>query len=455
MPNPQGEAQAVLEASQKRIWYARNQLMDNLTALGLPAGITDGSHAMVRGVRSTASWLIGMSDPIVSKLMAGGNPARWEKAMAVFSNLSPIQADAIKPIAPTGFSIKGGGVVIDGCALRIAMPDGAGDAFVIPISRNALADGDEWTEMVAMVPMAAMPVWASLTGAASVASRSLDASRLVMRVYNGPDIRISPMSLDDLVLEPDVKSAFADDILGFLGRRDWYGERNLPWTRKYLLDGPPGTGKTSLARWAASALGMPCMGFDFTDRYADGRTLNGCLSQAASMAPCLLVLDDIDKVLAGGNNTGITTHALQTALSGMGNLDGVIVVATSNSTKAIKGILADGSENPLARRFDQIISVPLPTAALRVEYASRLLSKDGISAGDLTGLVGGQTTEGWSYDDVRAAVTAAAGQAVKRGSDTISIDDMRRGVAAVAQRKLAPAPSATARAAGEDGSEEP
>jgi SpoVK/Ycf46/Vps4 family AAA+-type ATPase len=323
------------------------------------------------------------------------------------------------------------------------MPGGVGDAFVIPISRNAMAEGNEWTEMVAMVPMAAMPDWAALTSAGAIATRTLDAARLVMRVYNGPDIRISPMALDDLVLEPDVKSAFADDILGFLTRRDWYAERNLPWTRKYLLNGPPGTGKTSLARWAASALGMPCMGFDFTDRYADGRTLNSCLSQAGSMSPCLVVLDDIDKVLSGGNNTQITTQSLQTALSGMGNLDGVIVIATANSTTAIKGVLSDGSENPLARRFDQIITVPLPTAQLRVEYASRLLSKDGIGAVDLMGMVGGASTDNWSYDDVRAAVTAAASQAVKRGADSITIDDMKRGVATVYQRKLEAPPSAS------------
>lgn len=442
MPTPQGESQAVLESSQKRIWYARSQLMDNLTALGLPAGITDGSHAMVRGVRTTASWLIGVSDAMVSKLMAGGSPDQWSKAMAVFSSMSPVAPESIKAIAPTGFSIKDGGVVIDGCALRIAMPDNAGDAFVIPISRNALAEGDEWTEMVAMVPMASMGHWAELTAAAALATRTMKASRLVMDVYNGPELRISAMNLDDLILEPSVKSAFADDILGFLARRDWYAARNLPWTRKYLLDGPPGTGKTSLARWAASALDMPCMGFDFTDTFADGRTFSGCLSRAAANAPCLLVLDDIDKVLNGGNNTRITTHALQTSLSGMGNLDGVIIIATSNSTKSIRGVLADGSENPLARRFDQIISVPLPTAALRVEYAAKLLSKDNIETGDLTALVGGPSTDGWSQDDVRAAVTAAASQAVQRGSETISVDDMRRGVVTVAQRKVEQPPLA-------------
>ncbi len=428
-----------VSVTQNRVWYAREQVMSNLTALGLPAGMVDGSHAMVRGVSGTANWLIASCDPMIAGLMAGGSPAgQFEKAMNAFKALCPVKPEQISSLAPTGFSIKGSGrVVIDGCALNIAL-DGTARAVVIPISRNALADGGEWMEHIAMVPMSAMPMWAEATQAAAVANRMLDACRLVMRVYNGQDVSISPMSLDDMVLEPEVKTAFTEDLLGFLSRRDWYGQRNLAWTRSYLLQGPPGTGKTSLARWASSALNMPCMGFDFTDPYANEKTFQGCMQAASSMSPCLLVLDDIDKILGGGNQTRITTHTLQTALSGMGNRDGVIIIGTCNSLKSIRGTMSDGSENPLARRFDQIINVPLPTAPLRVEYASRLLSKDGISAGELTGLVGGVATEGWSYDDIRAAVTAAANQAVRRAADSISVDDMKRGITVIAQRKSSP-----------------
>lgn len=422
-----------ISVSQKRVWYARSELMEVLTSLGLPAGITDGSHALVRGVRPVAKWLISSSDTVVSKLMSMGNEAEYAKAAGVFSAMSPVSGASVKAMAPTGFSMSDGRLVIDGCALKVAMRDG--EAYVIPISRNAMSNGSEWTEIIAMVPMSCMLDWSAITGAAAVASRTLDASRMVMRVYNGNDIAISPMTLEDMVLEPSVKEAFADDIVGFLGRRAWYAERNLPWTRKYLMHGPPGTGKTSLARWASSQLSMPCLGFDFTDQFADGRTLNGCLSTASSMSPCVLVLDDIDKVLQGDNRTRITPQALQTSLSGMSNLDGVIVIATCNSTSAIRGTLADGSSNPLARRFDQIIEVPLPSSTLRAQYATKLLSKDELTPQDIEREFGSQDKDGWSYDDVRAAVTAAAGYAVSRSADRITLNDVKRGVNSIAQRK--------------------
>lgn len=422
-------------AALKSIWYARDDVLDMLRGLGVPPASIDGTYAIIRDFGTVAKWVSIAKDPYVSRAFISSG-AKMESAVgmldAVIQN-GPLSGAAIKMLAPTGFSFDSRGFVrFDGCAVSVTTENGA--SFIVPVSRKRISDGAEWVETVAVCPMADVSMWTSFAESITRIERELDASEMVMRVYNGPDLPISPVSLGEMVLDLSVLSAFVDDVTGFLGRRNWYEQRGLTWKRSYLLNGPPGTGKTSLARWAATNLGLPCMGFDFTDPLADGRDLNACLRVAARKAPCVLVLDDIDKVLSGQNSTRITPHALQTALSGMGNISGVIIVATSNSTDVMFSELSDGGQNPLARRFDQIIEVPLPTRDLRMAYATRLLQSDDVSADVVDQFI--NDTDGWSYDDIRAAVTAAANAAVKRQAAVIGDCDIRSGVITGGFRKI-------------------
>ena len=75
------------------------------------------------------------------------------------------------------------------------------------------------------------------------------------------------------------------DVEHFLGRKDWYLDRGIPYHRGYLLTGPPGTGKTSLVRHLAQKFGLPVYVSDGTIR-----------SITCTPPRSILLMEDVDSI---------------------------------------------------------------------------------------------------------------------------------------------------------------
>lgn len=404
--------------TMNRLWFGRDQVMEHMRQFGLPTNL-DGTHVIVKGVDESVKWLLATSDPDLIETFIGRSN-KFKEALGHFEQATPVVS--VRNMMAPGISFDSAGRMdIDGVAMELRFcRKNANDgplAWLLPLYIDRSAVGMKPSRFtVAVVERSSLGEFMSIMRAADSANRIISVSTAVLNVFNGPDVAIQATRLDDIIMDDSVKSGFVADITAFLERRDWFTGKGFAWTRRYLLEGPPGTGKTLLARWASTALGMPAMSFDFSDPYADGRDLTMCFQVASRRAPCILILDDVDKILDGDNRSSVGKHSILTALSGMGSMDGVIVVATCNSMEQFQG--------PMRRRFDAVIRVDLPDESLRLEYIANVLNGEDVSTDRMAQLA--SETDGWSFDDIRALVTAAASNVAVRGAPSISAEDIDR-----------------------------
>lgn len=163
--------------------------------------------------------------------------------------------------------------------------------------------------------------------------------------------------LSTLYLPPATKAVVEEARL-FFSLRDTYALLGIPWRRGYLLEGPPGTGKSSFVVGLAGELQLPIyllslQSEDMSDDF---------LLSAVSMLPrrCILLIEDFENAIkasslqasssptstgavaapastevGGGKETGVSLSALLNALDGVASSEGRLLVITSNDVSRI------------------------------------------------------------------------------------------------------------------------
>ena len=197
----------------------------------------------------------------------------------------------------------------------------------------------------------------------------------------------SVVTFDDVIGAAEAKSALLD-IKSYLKDPKGFTALGARPPKGVLLSGPPGTGKTRLAKALAGECGVhfiPATGSDFTAMFVGmgSARVKALFRKARKNAPCIIFIDEMDGVGRRTNSeTGGTSEAegnriinqILTELDGFNSSSGVIVIGATNFPDAVDPALVREG------RFDRKIQLTLPDVSDR-EALFRLFGKD-VKTGD-------------------------------------------------------------------------
>jgi cell division protease FtsH len=220
------------------------------------------------------------------------------------------------------------------------------------------------------------------------------------------------------------------EIVDFLKNPKRYTEIGARVPKGVLLVGPPGTGKTYLAKAVAGEAEVPFLsisGSDFVEMYVGvgASRVRDLFDQAKRNQPSIVFIDEIDAVgrqrgagLGGGHDEREQTlNQLLVEMDGFATNEGVIIIAATNRPDILDtALLRPG-------RFDRQIYIGLPDirareAILKIHARGKMLDKDA----DL-GIVA-RSTPGFSPADLENLLNEAALLAASRSKKKISMDEL-------------------------------
>lgn len=154
--------------------------------------------------------------------------------------------------------------------------------------------------------------------------------------------RIGPRPLETVFHPPELMEDLLEDVGSFLRSKPLYEELGIPYRRGYLLEGPPGTGKSSLILAIASQFRLPVYLVPLRGAEMSGERLARMLAYCRK--PALVVLEDVDclKVATTRDSNvadGLTMADLLNAVDGIGANEHRLLFMTANRPEALDAAL--------------------------------------------------------------------------------------------------------------------
>ena len=243
------------------------------------------------------------------------------------------------------------------------------------------------------------------------------------------------IKFSDVAGEDEAKDNLTE-IVEYLHNPAKYTEIGASMPKGILLVGPPGTGKTMLAKAVAGEANVPFFsmsGSEFVEMFVGmgASKVRDLFKQAKEKAPCIVFIDEIDAIgkkregnISGNDEREQTLNQLLTEMDGFEGNTGVVILAATNRPESLDPALTRPG------RFDRRVPVELPDlkgreAILRV-HAKKIKAAPGIDY-----LHVAKMASGASGAELANIVNEAALRAVRDGRKLVSQADMEESIEVV------------------------
>ena len=244
------------------------------------------------------------------------------------------------------------------------------------------------------------------------------------------------IKFSDVAGEDEAKENLTE-IVDYLHNPDKYREIGASMPKGILLVGPPGTGKTMLAKAVAGEATVPFFsmsGSEFVEMFVGmgASKVRDLFKQAKEKAPCIVFIDEIDAIgqkrnsgkMGGNDEREQTLNQLLTEMDGFEGNSGVIILAATNRPESLDPALTRPG------RFDRRVPVELPDLKGREEilkvHAKKIKVSEDADFGQIARMASGA-----SGAELANIVNEAALRAVRDGRRFATQSDLEESIEVV------------------------
>ncbi len=234
----------------------------------------------------------------------------------------------------------------------------------------------------------------------------------------------SDVKFDDIAGIDEVKGELTD-VVDFLNKPEKYLKHNVKLPKGVLLVGPPGVGKTMIAKAVANEANVPFYyqsGASFVHIYVGmgAKKVRELFAMAKSNSPSIVFIDEIDAIgkergVGGNDEREATLNELLTAMDGFDDKSTVMVIAATNKVDVLDEALLR------AGRFDRRVYLGLPGKEDRIKIIKKAC-QDRNYKFDLESLA--SATSGFNSAALVTIINEALLHMIKRDGISILEDDI-------------------------------
>lgn len=239
----------------------------------------------------------------------------------------------------------------------------------------------------------------------------------------------------DVAGEDEAKESLAE-IVDYLHNPKKYTDVGASMPKGLLLVGPPGTGKTMLAKAVAGEANVPFFsisGSEFVEMFVGmgASKVRDLFQQAKEKAPCIVFIDEIDAIgkkrdsgMSSNDEREQTLNQLLTEMDGFEGNNGVIILAATNRPESLDPALTRPG------RFDRRVPVELPDLKGREEIL-KVHARKIKAAADVDFRTIARMASGTSGAELANIVNEAALRAVRQGRTEVTQADLEESIEVV------------------------